>query len=85
MKVTSLTERRALEGSTDCMLWQPRDLLLHYIARIDAGENFTGMLVAHVTKLEDAQIKTGASRAQLRVLESVGLLEAVKFDLLETE
>jgi hypothetical protein len=77
--------RRALAGQPDCMLWSPRELLLHYLARIAAGENFTGMLVAHVTKLDDETIKTGASRAQLRCLETVGLLEAVKFDLMESE
>lgn len=71
------------ERTGDCMSWEPRDLLLSMIRRIDDGEQFDGMLVAYVAHCPDKMIKTGMMRAKLHTLECVGLLEAAKYDVLE--
>ena len=83
MKVTSLAEKRALD-TNDCMKWSARDLLSHYLNRIDEGEEFSGMAVLYVQKLP-GQVCTGMRRAQLSTLEVIGALEAVKYDLLVAE
>ena len=46
---TSLAERRAFKEG-DCTLWTPRDLLLYYLKRIDAGEDFSGLMVVYLKK-----------------------------------
>jgi hypothetical protein len=81
-EITSLTAHRALT-TKDCTVWKPKDLLLYFLKRIEDGEDFSGMAIAWVKTLPDAQICTGMHRAQLHCLECVGLLEAVKQDLLE--
>ena len=76
----SIAEHKALEEG-DCQLWTPRDLLLYYLRRIDGGETFDGLMVVYIKK-GDVSTATGAHRAQVKLLEALGALEAAKYDML---
>lgn len=78
---TNLAERRAL-GTDDCTKWTPRDLLLHFLKRIDEGENFYGMQVVYVKRDEGGSC-TGSLRAQMNFLESIGALDVARWQLIE--
>ena len=79
----SLAEWRAFK-ECDCTLWTPRDLLLYYLKRIDAGEDFSGLIVTYLKKDPARRTTTGYHRAQVTLLECLGVLETVKFDMLES-
>jgi len=78
----SIAEKKALDQD-DCTQWEPRDLLLHFLRRIDSGESFDGMIVTYVKKSETGSC-TGMLRAKLKFLECIGALEAVKSDLIHS-
>ena len=82
--VISFAAKRALEGEGDVTKWQPRDMLEYYIKMIDDGQKFDGMILIYSLKdLEKKQTLTGMMRSQYGVVEALGVIECVKYDLLQ--
>lgn len=79
----SIGEHKAFKEG-DCKLWTPRDLLLFYLRRIDQGEQFDGLMVVYLKK-SDGGSATGFHRSKTTLLECLGMLEAVKHDMLTDE
>ena len=76
----SLSEIRAQDN---CNLWTPRELLIHYLRRIDNGEFVPdALLIMHVQHRDNSTL-TGMKRSKCTVMEAVALCEIAKHDLLE--
>lgn len=77
----SLGEHRAYRND-DCMAWTPREVLLSLLRDIDSGKlSPTGLIVAFVSR-EAEKTRTGMRRSGMSLLETVGLIEAIQYDLL---
>jgi hypothetical protein len=77
----SLGERRAL-AEDDATKWSARELLVHMLREHDNGSCQLDGVVVCFLKREGEFTRTGIRRSKISVLETVGLLEVAKHDLL---
>jgi len=79
----SIGERRAI-AEDDCDKWTARELLVHMLREHDNGTTPLEGVVVCFLKREGAFTRTGVRRAKITLLETVGLLDVCKYDLLQT-
>lgn len=81
--VIPLGPRRAI-AQDDCRGWTPRELLVYLLTRIDNDPTFvpTAILVCYLQKCPESTM-TGLRRSQASLLETIGMIETAKHDLLE--
>lgn len=81
--VIPLGPRRAI-AQDDCRGWTPRELLTHLISMIDSDSEFNpaSILVCYTQKFAEGTV-TGLKRSQASLLETIGMIETAKHDLLE--
>ena len=76
---------RRVVAQDDCRAWTPRELLAHLILKIDDPEDSfkpSMILVCYTQKYLEGTV-TGMKRSQASLLESIGMIETAKHDLLE--
>lgn len=77
----SLGELRAFKEG-DYSKWTPRELLVFALREVDSGNSqIDGAILVYFCK-QGRGTMTGMRRANVDLLEALGLLEAVKHDLL---
>ncbi len=78
----SLGERKAEQGD-NCDQWTPRELLISYLRKIDSGAFVPdGLIILHLKHQGEDALLTGMRRAKVSILETVGVLEVAKNDLI---
>jgi hypothetical protein len=80
--VVYLGPRRIVEQD-DCRAWTPRELLQHMLKLLDAGELPVDSIVVVFTRVTPEGTLTGMRRSQASLLQTIGMLETAKHDLLE--
>ena len=81
--VIPLGPRRVVEHE-DCRGWTPRELLMDLVAKIDGDPAFKpdSILVVYTKFVGEATV-TGMLRSKASLLQTIGMIETAKHDLLE--